>query len=82
MAGFGSIASTVNAGLIIHSDVCQSAPPYLRMRALKVSMCRKVANVAIVRQHVASCVSSTYETLMSKLHCSRTRLRLSLVVAH
>jgi hypothetical protein len=36
MAGFGSIASTVNAGLIIHSDVCQSAPPYLRMRALKV----------------------------------------------
>jgi hypothetical protein len=37
MAGFGSIASTVNAGLIIHSDVCQSAPPYLRMRALKVS---------------------------------------------
>eukprot|EP00953_Heterococcus_sp_UTEX-ZZ885_P031647 16587-Heterococcus_DN1.PRE.7 len=38
--GYSAKASrsiALHIGLIIHSDVCQSAPPYLRMRALKVA---------------------------------------------
>lgn len=50
LGGFGSTAALPHTGLIYYSTTVQQAPPYLRMRALKVTAA-KVALAARVDMH-------------------------------